>query len=192
MDDPGPLAADQNLNTRGIKGMQTSAAHAQRLKEVARANPITDITKPDAYEAILGSSLPAEDKRVNRIAQEVLTLLVGGSSSTSRVMTRLIYHLASEPKMLARLREELRTVIQENSVVPDLADLESLEYLVNPHPTQPKTTPGMMSSEKSISLHLPLVNILVPHLPLTNYPSNRQPLSKRPFVSLEPCVPASL
>lgn len=116
--------------------MQASAARAHRInQENTRGNkqsmPPVDSTKPDAYQTILNSSLPPQEKEVNRVAQEILTLLVGGSSSTSRLMTSMTFHLASEPTILARLREEIKLAMPDQSVMPDLEQLESLPYLVS-------------------------------------------------------------
>lgn len=90
--------------------------------------PFSD--KIDAYRAILSSSLPEIDKEPDRVAQEVLTLLVGGSATTMRVMTRIVYHVASTPGVLERMTEVLDRIMPERTSHPELEELEREEYLV--------------------------------------------------------------
>ena len=46
-------------------------------------------------------------------------------------MTRITYHLTSEPAMLAQLRGELAMVMPDPYVTPPLEQLEQLPYLVS-------------------------------------------------------------
>ena len=63
--------------------------------------------KVDAYRAILSSNPPEMEKGPDGVAQEVLTLLVGGSATTTRVMSRALHHVVSTPHVLGHLRSEL-------------------------------------------------------------------------------------
>lgn len=112
------------------QGMQRSATRACANRREER--PVASKTQSEntAYQAILNSSLPEQEKEPARLAQEILTLLMGGSATSSRVMTRITYHLASEQAMLARLREELITAMPDMNVTPPLEQLEKLPYLV--------------------------------------------------------------
>ncbi|KAL8833602.1 MAG: hypothetical protein Q9170_004185 [Blastenia crenularia] len=101
----------------------TSAEHKKPL------DPCTEPTKPDVYQTIIESDLPPPEKEAGRIAQEVFTLLFAGSSSTARVMARATFHLASNPPMMDRLRQELKTVMDDPSEVSELEHLEALPYL---------------------------------------------------------------
>ncbi|KAI4257111.1 MAG: hypothetical protein L6R42_005851 [Xanthoria sp. 1 TBL-2021] len=85
--------------------------------------------KIDAYRAILGSTLPDIDKEPDRVAQEVLTLLVGGSATTMRVMLRIVYHVNSTPGVLNRLTKILDAVMTTPTASPELEVLEKQEYL---------------------------------------------------------------
>ena len=116
--------------------MKSSATHAYMAyrnaqKQEQQVATTTTTTQTNAYQAILNSSLPEPEKEPARLAQEILTLLVGGSATTSRVMTRITYHLTAEPAMLARLRDELITVMPDPSVTPSLEQLEKLPYLAS-------------------------------------------------------------
>ena len=113
--------------------MSISAARAHKEHAVqveGKAQSIPNSVKPDLYQAILGSSLPDHEKEPNRVSQEVLTLLVAGSSTTARTLVRLTFHLASEPAIMTRLKAELRSVIPHQSHIPGLEQLECLTYLV--------------------------------------------------------------
>ena len=91
---------------------------------------------------------------MNRVAQEVLTLLVGGSATTARVMTTLTFHLASEPAIVVRLREELNTIMPDPSVIPNLEQLESLKYLVRIRShDQPTIFRFTLHNESYVELH---------------------------------------
>ena len=87
--------------------------------------------KPDAYWAILSSDLPEGDKEPDRVAQEVLTLLVGGSVTTMRVMSRIIYHVSSSSHVLHELRKSLDAIMPLRTTHPELQVLENQEYLVS-------------------------------------------------------------
>ena len=113
--------------------MQLSAAHAHAAHHQMTKQAPSQADTPlhsNAYRAILNSSLPDHEKEPARLAQEILTLLVGGSATSARVMTRTTYHLASEPALLRRLRDELETVMPDPSMTPPLEQLETLPFLV--------------------------------------------------------------
>ena len=103
------------LGEKGVDGTNTS--------EVPR-------DKSNAYQAILGSNLPSIEKERDRVAQKILTLLVGGSAATMRVMSRVIFHVASEHHVLSDLRSEPDVVMPTLDVQPQLEILEQQRYLV--------------------------------------------------------------
>ncbi len=92
-----------------------------------KAGPV----KPDVYQTIIASDLPPQEKEAGRIAQEVFTLIFAGSSSTARVLTRTTFHLASDPAIQNRLRQELKTIMADPSASPEMEQLEALPYLVS-------------------------------------------------------------
>lgn len=89
--------------------------------------------KIDAYQAILNSTLPEKEKEPDRVAQEVLTLLVGGSATTMRVMSRVVFHVVSAPHILKALRSELDAIMPVPDGHPELELLEQQRYLVSHH-----------------------------------------------------------
>ena len=86
--------------------------------------------KSDAYRAILSSKLPDIEKEPDRVAQEVMTLLVGGSATTKLVMSRVMFHTNSTPHVLSHLRSELDAIMPSPSTHPVLEVLEQQRYLV--------------------------------------------------------------
>ncbi|KAK3171959.1 hypothetical protein OEA41_004043 [Lepraria neglecta] len=85
--------------------------------------------KVDAYRAIINSNLPELEKKPDRVAQEVLTLLVGGSVTTMRVMSRIVFHVTSTPHVLSHLRSTLDTIMSAPDTHPELEVLEQQHYL---------------------------------------------------------------
>ena len=110
-----------NLHTAAEKPADASAEDSSHSSDA----------KVDAYRAILSSTLPDIDKQPDRVAQEVLTLLVGGSATTMRVMLRVVYHVNSTPGVLGRLTETLDAVMTTPTASPELEVLEKQEYLVS-------------------------------------------------------------
>ena len=99
--------------------------------------------KPDAYWAILSSDLPECDKEPDRVAQEVLTLLVGGSVTTMRVMSRIIYHVSSSSHVLHELRKSLDAIMPLRTTHPELQVLEDQEHLVSVQIFGSTTSPSL-------------------------------------------------
>ncbi|KAL8920044.1 MAG: hypothetical protein Q9172_004674 [Xanthocarpia lactea] len=111
---------------RQYLSLHTSAA--KQATGAEKSNHASN-SKIDAYRAILSSTLPEIDKQPDRVAQEVLTLLVGGSATTMRVMLRIVYHVNSTPGVLSRLSKTLDAVMTTPTTNPELEVLEKQEYL---------------------------------------------------------------
>ena len=87
--------------------------------------------KLDPYRAVLSSNLPEMEKGPDRMAQEVLTLLVGGSATTTRVMSRVLYHVVSTPHVLDHLRSELDAIMLVPDTYPEPGVPEQQRHLVS-------------------------------------------------------------
>lgn len=55
---------------------------------------------------------------------------MGGSATTMRVMTRIVYHVVSTPNVSERLTEVLDRIMPEATSHPELEELEREEYIV--------------------------------------------------------------
>ncbi|KAK5676948.1 hypothetical protein LTS10_010712 [Elasticomyces elasticus] len=99
----------------------------------ARRHGMTEETaseeSPNLFRAILDSRLPEEDKNYHRIAHEGLEVLLAGSNTTSKVISRAIFHINTDAAVKTRLQEELRRVMPDAGVVPDADTLNSSVYL---------------------------------------------------------------
>lgn len=85
---------------------------------------------PTVFHSIYQSSLPIEEKSLNRLSQEGLVMIVAGSESTSRTLMMATYYLLANPPALARLKEELAEAMPDPLVVPPVKVLEALPWLV--------------------------------------------------------------
>lgn len=75
--------------------------------------------------------LPSNERSVDRVAQDGQMLLMAGTLTQASVLEHLMYWMISNPEVLRKLKEELRTVmpsINDVGNVP-LTKLESLPYL---------------------------------------------------------------
>ena len=78
---------------------------------------------------LLDSSLPPEEKAVNRLAAESGILLGAGTETTARALAYISFVLTDNPEMLAELRTELKTVMPRPQSEVQLTQLEHLPYL---------------------------------------------------------------
>lgn len=85
---------------------------------------------PTVFHGIYQSSLPIEEKSLNRLSQEGLVMIVAGSESTSRTLMLATYYLLTTPSAMASLKKELLEVMPDPSIVPPVKVLEVLPWLV--------------------------------------------------------------
>ena len=92
------------------------------------------------YEILNSPSLPPAEKEVHRIRDEVQTVVAAGLETAAHIFRVITYHLYSNPTMLQRLREELKSIPNDETdkSLPDDAhpstkwawrQLEQLPYL---------------------------------------------------------------
>nr|POE87791.1 palmitoyltransferase akr1 [Quercus suber] len=79
------------------------------------------------FDGIMQSTLPPSEKSVERLSDESFVLLVAGGETTARVMTVIIAQLIENSSLLARLREELDSVMEKE--LPPSRILEELPLL---------------------------------------------------------------
>lgn len=89
-----------------------------------------DETSKDIFETILESSLPIEEKRPKRMANEVFNLLIAGSLTTSKTAVVAVYHILDNPEVCGRLRTELIEAIPDKHTMPSVKTLQNLPMLV--------------------------------------------------------------
>ena len=86
------------------------------------------------FRAILSSSLPTDEKKRNRIAQEGFVVIAAGGETTARVLATASFHLlANRDSVLVKLKDELVTTMEDPNTRPNIGTLEKLPWLVS-HP----------------------------------------------------------
>ncbi|KAK5121539.1 hypothetical protein LTR85_005372 [Meristemomyces frigidus] len=78
---------------------------------------------------IKDSNLPPKERTADRLAIEAATFLGAGTETTGRVLAVTAYYLVANVDLLARLREELETVMPTPDTDAPLSELEKLPFL---------------------------------------------------------------
>lgn len=81
-------------------------------------------------EHIAGPHMPEHMRTPDRLADEGLSLIIGGTETTARSLALGSYHLISNENIKAKLREELRSVMSTPESQPTWNQLEKLPYMV--------------------------------------------------------------
>lgn len=82
------------------------------------------------FESLTDPTLPAAERTFSRVHDESGVILQAGTESITRSLTLAAFHLAHQPAMRERLREELRSVLPTPTSTATWAQLEQLPYLV--------------------------------------------------------------
>lgn len=82
------------------------------------------------FHEILDSALPDQEKTVDRMTQEALSVISAASETTSSVLTTVVFHVTRDLALESRLIEELRTVMPTPESCVKWKDLENLPFLV--------------------------------------------------------------
>lgn len=85
--------------------------------------------RPTVFGTILESDLVSLEKEPQRLADEAAGVIGAGTETTSWAMSVITYHLLTKPVLLAKLRHELQSVIEDPKQLPAWTELEDLPYL---------------------------------------------------------------
>lgn len=88
------------------------------------------LAHPVIFHEILQSKLPESDKTIKYLSGEALTLIVAGTMTSSWVLSVAAYHLVSSPRILTKLKAELKSAIADPDTSVPIEVLEKLPYLV--------------------------------------------------------------
>jgi hypothetical protein len=84
------------------------------------------------FEVIKDSKLPEADKSAPRLVEEAVSIIVAGSETTAKILTRAAYELMSNPSVLVKAREDLAHAARQlDKQQLELVDLEKLPYLAS-------------------------------------------------------------
>lgn len=76
--------------------------------------------------------LSADEKKMQRLAQEAFTIIVAGGETTARVLATATFHImANKERVVPRLLDELRLVMADPSDIMSLKSAEQLPWLVS-------------------------------------------------------------
>ncbi|KAL7936142.1 cytochrome P450 [Trichoderma chlorosporum] len=81
------------------------------------------------FASLFQSNLPDEEKSIARFAGETSALFGGGTETTSWTLAVITYHLLTQPEILKKLTNELRSVVDDPKSLPSWSTLEQLPYL---------------------------------------------------------------
>ncbi|KAK4159685.1 cytochrome P450 monooxygenase sdnE [Cladorrhinum sp. PSN259] len=81
------------------------------------------------FHAVLDSNLPAHEKTIDRLCDEGSIIMLAGSETTAQNLGRLFFYLKHEPRVLAKVRQELDEAIPDPNQIPSWGALQQLPYL---------------------------------------------------------------
>ncbi|KIA75613.1 cytochrome P450 [Aspergillus ustus] len=81
------------------------------------------------YDILDSPSLLPKDKTTKRMTEEAFGMVVAGGYTTGKAMSNLIYRLHANPEWLAKVREELDSVMKSPHDPVTLAELQALPIL---------------------------------------------------------------
>jgi hypothetical protein len=157
-----------------------------------RNDPVKQTRAPDVFNGILYSGLPEDEKSVDRLSQDGFLAITAGGDPIARTLAIGTYYLLTSPQDLRLLCKELDAVMPDRHKLPELAELESLPFLVRHlylrghnfflvHSPLSGSDPFML-----VFLHEEMQRHrdVSPQSSLIANKINRQPLSKKPCALL--------
>jgi cytochrome P450 len=96
----------------------------QSLKKVEREGRAT------IFDALTDLQVPEAERTLDRLEDESALLLGAGTETTARSITMAMFWLIKEKEVLAKLRVELKSVLEKPLSKASWVDLEKLPYLV--------------------------------------------------------------
>jgi len=84
---------------------------------------------PTIFHDLLDSTLPPEEKTVQRLADEAQTLVIAAHEAQAWTLTVIAFHLLSNSDVMRNLKAELLAAIPNPNVSTPLSVLQSLPYL---------------------------------------------------------------
>ena len=81
------------------------------------------------YEVLSNEKVRPQEKDTDYLQEEAQTIIGAGTVTTGHILAQLTFYIVDNPKILARLQEELGTVMSEANPSPKWQQLEQLPYL---------------------------------------------------------------
>jgi hypothetical protein len=121
---------DPNLNVAHPKASCYNTqppSTSLRLSSKVEGNPV----QTTVFHELLESPLPPHEKSEERLTQEGVALVSAAAETTSTTLMTTMFHVLCDPWLVARLRDEIRPMMQGPRVCPGWCNLESLPLLVS-------------------------------------------------------------
>jgi cytochrome P450 len=104
----------------------------EKRASVVVGGDAADMATSTLFDVIDSSKLPEEDKAAPRLVEEAIGIIVAGSETVAKILTRTAYELITNPSVLLKARKELADAASRlGKPQLGLADLEKLPYLVS-------------------------------------------------------------
>jgi cytochrome P450 len=104
----------------------------EKRASVVVGGDAADMATSTLFDVIDSSKLPEEDKAAPRLFEEAIGIIVAGSETVAKILTRTAYELITNPSVLLKARKELADAASRlGKPQLGLADLEKLPYLVS-------------------------------------------------------------
>lgn len=88
-----------------------------------------DAAHPTVFKSLLDSDLPPQEKTIDRLQDEGVTLVGAGQETVRATLTIATYHILQNPAIMKRLKEELMAAFPDSADPPELSKFEQLPYL---------------------------------------------------------------
>ncbi|KAK5954220.1 hypothetical protein OHC33_004793 [Knufia fluminis] len=124
-----PLSFLNVANPKAAKLVAWQHFIRKQVNEIVVKNASGKKADGTIFQAVLDSDLPPSEKTIDRLQDEGQTLVGAGSETTAKSLAMITFFLASAPKKLQKLREEIKTIGPEPDGSFVLAKLEQLPYL---------------------------------------------------------------
>jgi len=84
---------------------------------------------PTIFSGLLDEKIPESERSNERLLCEAKVLIAAGTDTTATTMSKIVFHLLSDPVMLKKLKAELEIAIPDADSIPTAAEVENLPYL---------------------------------------------------------------
>ncbi|KAJ5121288.1 uncharacterized protein N7515_009249 [Penicillium bovifimosum] len=104
----------------------------QQAKDTLQKQSLEKIQKEGRgtiFDALTDLSVPEEERTLDRLEDESALLLGAGTETTARAIAMAMFWLIKEKEVLAKLRVELKSVLEKPLSKASWVDLEKLPYL---------------------------------------------------------------
>lgn len=120
-----------------VEIINTSKRHAQKtLEALTTVHGNADMKHKSIFQALSAPNIPPAERSLQRLTDEGTIIMLAGLETTARFLTLTTCHLLSNPEILLKLREELKTVLPTPESRVSWITLENLPYMVSGrHPT---------------------------------------------------------